>query len=138
VRTAIGEMYLRLDDEPEARRVFSEIVEFAPQDELARRRLGDLYRAHGWFEDAYRQYQTLATIRPDDPDPLEPGCGCPTCARWSRAYLRHLLMVNEPTVARLTTLHNVHWLLRLMERVRDAVAAGTLATVRAEVAAAWS
>ncbi len=67
VRTAIGEMYLRLDDEPEARRVFSEIVEFAPQDELARRRLGDLYRAHGWFEDAYRQYQTLATIRPDDP-----------------------------------------------------------------------
>jgi Ca-activated chloride channel family protein len=67
VRTAIGEMYLRLDDEAEARRVFSEIVEFAPDDELARRRLGDLYRAHGWFEDAYRQYQTLATIRPDDP-----------------------------------------------------------------------
>jgi hypothetical protein len=31
-------------------------VEFAPLDELARRRLGDLYRAHGWFEDAYRQY----------------------------------------------------------------------------------
>jgi len=67
VRTAIGEMYLRLSDESEARRVFSEIVEFAPQDELARRRLGDLYRAHGWYEDAYRQYQTLATIRPDDP-----------------------------------------------------------------------
>src|SRR6185369_11474378 len=36
-------------------------------DELARRRLGDLYRAHGWYEDAYRQYETLATIRPDDP-----------------------------------------------------------------------
>jgi Ca-activated chloride channel family protein len=67
VRTAIGEMYLRLDDEAEARRVFSEIVEFAPEDELARRRLGDLYRAHGWFDDAYRQYQTLASIRPDDP-----------------------------------------------------------------------
>ena len=67
VRTAIGEMYLRLGDEADARRVFSEIVEFAPYDELARRRLGDLYRAHGWFEDAYRQYETLATIRPDDP-----------------------------------------------------------------------
>lgn len=66
VRTRIGEMYLRLDDEREARRVFSEIVEFAPVDELARRRLGDLYRAHGWFDDAYRQYQTLARIRPDD------------------------------------------------------------------------
>ena len=67
VRTAIGEMFLRFEDEPEARRVFSEIVEFAPEDALARRRLGDLYRAHGWFEDAYRQYQTLAAITPDDP-----------------------------------------------------------------------
>ena len=46
--------------------MFSEIVEFAPRDELARRRLGDLYRAHGWFDEAYRQYQTLAAIRPDD------------------------------------------------------------------------
>ncbi|MFO0683918.1 MAG: VIT domain-containing protein [Sandaracinus sp.] len=67
VRTAIGELYLRLGDEDDARRTFSEIVEFAPMDELARRRLGDLYRAHGWYEDAYRQYETLATIRPDDP-----------------------------------------------------------------------
>ncbi|MEC7523218.1 MAG: VIT domain-containing protein [Myxococcota bacterium] len=70
VRTAVGEMFLRMDREEEARRVFSEIVEFAPLDELARRRLGDLYRAHGWYEDAYRQYQTLASIRPDDPTAL--------------------------------------------------------------------
>ncbi|MBX3270276.1 MAG: hypothetical protein KF729_08440 [Sandaracinaceae bacterium] len=70
VRTAVGEMYLRLGEEEEARRVFSEIVEHAPLDELARRRLGDLYRAHGWYEDAYRQYQTLASIRPDDPSVL--------------------------------------------------------------------
>ena len=67
VRTAIGELYLRMNDEDDARRTFSEIVEFAPLDELARRRLGDLYRAHGWYEDAYRQYETLSTIRPDDP-----------------------------------------------------------------------
>lgn len=66
MRTAIGEMFLRMGDEPEARRTFSEIVEFAPGDELARRRLGDLYRAHAWYDDAYRQYQTLATLRPDD------------------------------------------------------------------------
>ncbi len=70
VRTAIGEMYLRMDQEEEARRVFSEIVEFAPLDELARRRLGDLYRAHGWNEDAYRQYETLLSIRPDSLDAL--------------------------------------------------------------------
>lgn len=67
VRTAVGEMFLRMDREDDARRVFSEIVEFAPLDELARRRLGDLYRAHGWYEDAYRQYETLREIRPDDP-----------------------------------------------------------------------
>ncbi|MGF1464622.1 MAG: TonB family protein [Sandaracinaceae bacterium] len=67
VRTAIGEMYLRWDRPDEARRAFSEIVEFAPLDELARRRLGDLYRAHGWYPEAYRQYETLREIRPDDP-----------------------------------------------------------------------
>lgn len=70
VRTAIGELYLRLGLADDARRTFSEIVEFQPMDELARRRLGDLYRAHGWYEDAYRQYQTLASIRPDDPSVL--------------------------------------------------------------------
>ncbi len=70
VRTAIGEMYLRFGREADARRAFSEIVEFAPLDELARRRLGDLYRAHGWYADAYRQYVTLAAIRPDDPSVL--------------------------------------------------------------------
>jgi tetratricopeptide (TPR) repeat protein len=70
VRTAVGEMYLRMNREDDARRAFSEIVEFAPLDELARRRLGDLDRAHGWYDDAYRQYQTLAAIRPDDPSAL--------------------------------------------------------------------
>lgn len=67
VRTAVGELFLRHDHEVEARRVFSEMVEFSPYDALARRRLGDLYRAHSWYDDAYRQYQTLAEIRPDDP-----------------------------------------------------------------------
>jgi hypothetical protein len=70
VRTAIGELYLRLGMPDDARRTFSEIVEFQPMDELARRRLGDLYRAHGWHEDAYRQYETLVSIRPDDPTAL--------------------------------------------------------------------
>lgn len=67
IRTAIGEMFLRLAEEDEARRVLGEIVEFAPTDPLARRRLGDLCRANGWFEEAYRHYQTLAELTPDDP-----------------------------------------------------------------------
>ena len=72
-----------------------------------------------------------------DPAPLDPECTCPTCARWSRAYLRHLLMVSEPTVARLTTIHNVHWLLRLMESARAAVVAGTYDAFRRSVVDVW-
>lgn len=65
-RTAIGELFVRLGDETNARRAFSEIVEFAAEDPLARRRLGDLYRAHGWYDEAYRQYDTLLQLQPGD------------------------------------------------------------------------
>jgi Ca-activated chloride channel family protein len=77
VRTAVGELYLRIAsrakepaqralDEAEARRAFGEIVEFAPDDPIARRRIGDLLRAHGWYAEAARQYETLARLAPDD------------------------------------------------------------------------
>jgi queuine tRNA-ribosyltransferase len=72
-----------------------------------------------------------------DPGPLDPACACSVCGRWSRAYLRHLLQVGEPTAGRLLTIHNVHWTLRLVERARAAIVAGTLAALRAEVAEAW-
>src|SRR5262249_32730284 len=63
VRTAVGELYLRLAaraqdpaqkaaDEAEGRRAFGEIVEFSPDDPIARRRIGDLLRAHGWYSEA--------------------------------------------------------------------------------------
>ena len=78
LRTAVGELYLRAAsrakddgdkalDAAEAKRAFGEIVEFAPDDPVARRRLGDLLRAHGWFAEAERQYQTLARLSPEDP-----------------------------------------------------------------------
>ena len=73
-----------------------------------------------------------------DPEPLDPRCSCPVCARWSRAYLRHLLQVAEPTAPRLLTVHNVHWTLRLVERAREAIRSGTLDRLRAEVAATWA
>ena len=76
VFTNVGEYYLRLSskeggavaarDADEARRTFGELVEFAPEDPVARRRLGDLLRAHGWYEEASRQYETLAQLAPDD------------------------------------------------------------------------
>jgi queuine tRNA-ribosyltransferase len=72
-----------------------------------------------------------------DAGPLDPDCGCAVCARWSRAYLRHLLVVAEPTVLRLLTVHNVAWTFALVDRIRAAIAAGTLASLRSEVAQRW-
>jgi queuine tRNA-ribosyltransferase len=73
----------------------------------------------------------------DDDGPLDATCDCAVCARWSRAYLRHLHMVGEPGAARLLTIHNLTWLFALVGRLRQAVATGTLAAVRAELAATW-
>ena len=60
-----------------------------------------------------------------DPRPLDPECGCAACARFSRAYVRHLFTSDEMLGARLLSLHNVHFLVALMRTARDAVRAGT-------------
>jgi queuine tRNA-ribosyltransferase len=73
-----------------------------------------------------------------DAGPLDPACDCPVCARWSRAYLRHLLQVHEPSGPRLLTLHNVAWTLRLMRQARAAIGAGAFAAFRREVLAVWA
>jgi len=61
----------------------------------------------------------------DDPSPIEPHCTCYTCQHFSRAYLRHLFKAEEILGLRLATLHNLHFMLRLMEQVRAAIAGGT-------------
>ena len=60
-----------------------------------------------------------------------------TCARHSRGYLRHLFQVGEPTAARLLSVHNLAWTFALMDRLRAAIAAGRLESLRREVLAAW-
>ena len=72
-----------------------------------------------------------------DPGPIDPACACAVCARWSRAFLRHLLSVDEPAAARMVSIHNLAWTRTLMDRAGAAVAAGTLSDLREEVAAAW-
>ncbi len=72
-----------------------------------------------------------------DDGPLDATCTCPVCARWSRGYLRHLLLVAEPTAARHLTVHNVWWLLRLVEAARAAVVAGTLDDLVRATRASW-
>ncbi len=62
----------------------------------------------------------------DDPGPLDPDCGCPVCARYSRAYLRHLYVSGEALSSVLNTWHNVHFYLDLMRRIRESIALGSL------------
>jgi queuine tRNA-ribosyltransferase len=57
----------------------------------------------------------------EDFGPLDPACTCYTCANYSRAYIRHLIKADETFGIRLTTYHNLHFLLRLMEDVRQAI-----------------
>jgi queuine tRNA-ribosyltransferase len=73
-----------------------------------------------------------------DDAPVDPTCGCSTCARWSRGYLRHLIRLGEPTAARLLTIHNIAWLSKLVADLRVAIVEGRFAQARAEVLAVWT
>ena len=57
----------------------------------------------------------------EDDRPPDPACGCYTCRTCSRAYLRHLYVVNEINAATLNTLHNLNFYLDTMQRIRDAI-----------------
>lgn len=66
----------------------------------------------------------------DDFAPIEAGCGCYACSRFSRAYVRHLLNAGELLGLRLVTLHNLHFYLELMRTIRRHLAADTFASFR--------
>jgi len=74
----------------------------------------------------------------DDPRPIDEACGCYTCRSFSRAYLRHLHLAKEVLAPRLSTLHNLSFYQRFMDRVRNAVDQGSAAleVLRVE-AEAW-
>lgn len=57
----------------------------------------------------------------EDATPIDPHCDCPTCKNHTKAYLHHLIKINELAYFRLATLHNVHFMLRLMENIRAAI-----------------
>ena len=59
-----------------------------------------------------------------DDRPIEEGCGCPACRRYSRAYIRHLLKAKEMLGMRLCVLHNLYFYNHMMEEIRDAIEAG--------------
>ena len=70
-----------------------------------------------------------------DDEPLDPAN--PMSNSFSRAYLRHLMQVKEPTAARIATMHNLWFLLDLVKRARRAIEDGTYESFRLETLETW-
>ena len=67
-----------------------------------------------------------------DDRPIEPGCQCPACKRYSRAYIRHLLKAKEMLGMRLCVLHNLYFYNTMMEEIRAALDEGNFASYKAK------
>jgi len=66
----------------------------------------------------------------EDSRPIDENCGCPACARFSRAYIRHLMKAGEMLGLRLAVLHNLYFYNDLMAKIRESLEAGTFADFR--------
>lgn len=66
----------------------------------------------------------------EDPDPIDPACGCMVCRNFSRAYLRHLYMAREINSAILNTYHNLYYYMKLLERIRKSLDEGTFSSLK--------
>ena len=83
-------------------------------------RHGHLYTNQGKINLFNAQYEL-------DERPIEEGCQCPACKRYSRAYIRHLLKAKEMLGMRLCVLHNLYFYNNMMEEIRDAIEKGEFA-----------
>ena len=79
---------------------------------------------HGKVLGRRGDYNLRAAASARDERPLDPGCECRACRRYSRSYLRHLLRVRETTAHRLVSIHNLTYATRLMEGARRAITEG--------------
>jgi len=68
----------------------------------------------------------------EDAGPVDPACGCYTCRRFSRAYLRHLFIAGEMSGATLATVHNLYFYLDLMAQIREAIVFSSFEKLRHE------
>jgi queuine tRNA-ribosyltransferase len=75
----------------------------------------------GWLFTSFGRIIIKNAQYAKDETPLDPHCTCYTCQNFSRAYLRHLFMMQETLAMRLNTYHNLHYYLRLMEGIRQAI-----------------
>jgi len=68
----------------------------------------------------------------DDPNPLDPDCGCSVCRRYSLGYLRHLYQAGEMSAATMISHHNLAFFLDTMRGVRQSITSGTFSRFRRE------
>jgi len=87
-------------------------------------RHGHLYTNHGKLNLFNAQFET-------DERPVESGCECPACKRYSRGYIRHLLKAKEMLGMRLCVLHNLYFYNTMMEEIREALDQGDFAGYKA-------
>ena len=87
---------------------------------------------HGKVLTASGDYSIKRAENAADPAPLEIGCECLTCQRYSRSYLRHLRVTGELSAHRLLSLHNLHYTLDLMASARAAIKSGRFEEFRRE------
>lgn len=90
---------------------------------------------NGWLFTRFGDVKIRNARYKDDTKPLDPSCSCHTCQHFSRSYLHHLQRSNEITGARLNTLHNLHFYLKIMQEMRDAIESGSFQAWRKEFAA---
>ena len=82
---------------------------------------------HGHVYTAYGKLNLFNQKFEEDMRPIEEGCSCPACRRFSRAYIRHLLKAKEMLGMRLCVLHNLYFYNHLMEEIRTAIEDGNYA-----------
>jgi queuine tRNA-ribosyltransferase len=73
----------------------------------------------------------------DDPSPIEAGCDCYACQYFSKAYVRHLLKAKEIFGMRLASIHNLRFMVRLMDRVRQSILDGTFVELKESFLASY-
>jgi queuine tRNA-ribosyltransferase len=93
-------------------------------------RTGGIYSACGKYQIPNAEFK-------DDFGPLDEGCGCPVCARYTRAYVHHLFRTREMLGPILASMHNLYFLTALAQRIRESILDGRFELFRQQFLACY-
>lgn len=92
---------------------------------------------HGTLFTFNGKVDIMRGIYAHDKTPIENGCKCQTCKKYSKAYLRHLLKINEPVGKRYCSIHNLYFMKELMKRIRKSIRGGNFEKLKSEIVYAY-